>query len=113
MEQNTSKVGAMTLDSKNKGEIKGKRFGRGAVESGLTHECGVFGVVGCGSPTAVSFKALPERYQALHSIILRLTLRKQFVSVLLHCSIVVRSQLVLSRAMATRRRTSISTRAWA
>lgn len=57
MEQNTSKVGAMTLDSKNKGEIKGKRFGRGAVESGLTHECGVFGVVGCGSPTAVSFIA--------------------------------------------------------
>lgn len=25
-----------------------KRFGRGAVESGLTHECGVFGAMACG-----------------------------------------------------------------
>lgn len=25
-----------------------KRFGRGAVESGLTHECGVFGAIGIG-----------------------------------------------------------------
>lgn len=29
-------------------EIKGKRFGRGAVQSGLTHECGVFGAIGSG-----------------------------------------------------------------
>lgn len=36
-------------------ELKGKRLGRGAVESGLTHECGVFGVVGTGDwPTNVS-----------------------------------------------------------
>lgn len=46
MEQNTSKVGTSTSDdSTKKVAIKGKRFGRGAVESGLTHECGVFGVV--------------------------------------------------------------------
>lgn len=25
-----------------------KRIGRGQVESGLTHECGVFGAIGCG-----------------------------------------------------------------
>lgn len=25
-----------------------KRFGRGAVSSGLTHECGVFGAMACG-----------------------------------------------------------------
>lgn len=25
-----------------------KRKGRGAVTSGLTHECGVFGAIGCG-----------------------------------------------------------------
>lgn len=25
-----------------------KRKGRGQVESGLTHECGVFGAIGCG-----------------------------------------------------------------
>lgn len=58
MEQSTSKAcGASTSeDSKNKGEIKGKRFGRGAVESGLTHECGVFGVIGAGKwPTNVSY----------------------------------------------------------
>uniref|UniRef100_A0A336LUI9 Amidophosphoribosyltransferase n=1 Tax=Culicoides sonorensis TaxID=179676 RepID=A0A336LUI9_CULSO len=30
-------------------EIKGKRFGRGAVQSGLTHECGVFGAIGAGN----------------------------------------------------------------
>ena len=46
MEQNTSKIGATNPEeSTSKVEIKGKRFGRGAVESGLTHECGVFGVV--------------------------------------------------------------------
>lgn len=27
---------------------KGKRWGRGAVSSGLTHECGVFGAIGTG-----------------------------------------------------------------
>lgn len=32
-----------------------KRFGRGAVSSGLTHECGVFGAMACGDwPTQVS-----------------------------------------------------------
>lgn len=31
-----------------------KRLGRGAVESGLTHECGVFGAIACGDwPTQV------------------------------------------------------------
>lgn len=57
MEQSTSKVagGSTTSASKNKGEIKGKRFGRGAVESGLTHECGVVGVIAAGHwPTNVS-----------------------------------------------------------
>ncbi|XP_034823957.1 amidophosphoribosyltransferase-like isoform X2 [Maniola hyperantus] len=35
-------------------KIKSKRFGRGAVESGLTHECGVFGAIGTGEwPTQV------------------------------------------------------------
>jgi hypothetical protein len=39
----------------NSAELKGKRLGRGAVETGLTHECGVFGVVGTGEwPTNVS-----------------------------------------------------------
>lgn len=34
--------------------IKSKRHGRGAVESGLTHECGVFGAIGTGEwPTQV------------------------------------------------------------
>lgn len=27
---------------------KSKRYGRGAVSSGLTHECGVFGAIGTG-----------------------------------------------------------------
>ncbi|XP_050356223.1 amidophosphoribosyltransferase-like isoform X2 [Nymphalis io] len=35
-------------------KINSKRFGRGAVESGLTHECGVFGAIGTGEwPTQV------------------------------------------------------------
>ncbi|XP_062528393.1 amidophosphoribosyltransferase isoform X2 [Bombyx mori] len=35
-------------------KIKSKRYGRGAVESGLTHECGVFGAIGTGKwPTQV------------------------------------------------------------
>ncbi|KAJ0180921.1 hypothetical protein K1T71_003006 [Dendrolimus kikuchii] len=35
-------------------KIKSKRYGRGAVESGLTHECGVFGAIGTGEwPTPV------------------------------------------------------------
>lgn len=41
---------------KTQGEVKmrSKRFGRGAVESGLTHECGVFGAIGTGDwPTQV------------------------------------------------------------
>lgn len=36
-----------------------KRFGRGAVESGLTHECGVFGAMACGDwPSQVRKKNL-------------------------------------------------------
>ncbi|CAH2068218.1 unnamed protein product, partial [Iphiclides podalirius] len=41
---------------KTQGEVKirSKRYGRGAVESGLTHECGVFGAIGTGEwPTQV------------------------------------------------------------
>ncbi|XP_045542162.1 amidophosphoribosyltransferase isoform X2 [Papilio machaon] len=41
---------------KTQGEVKirSKRYGRGAVESGLTHECGVFGAIGTGDwPTQV------------------------------------------------------------
>ncbi|KAG7303869.1 hypothetical protein JYU34_010771 [Plutella xylostella] len=35
-------------------QVKSKRHGRGAVESGLTHECGVFGAIGAGEwPTQV------------------------------------------------------------
>ncbi|VVC92437.1 amidophosphoribosyltransferase-like isoform X2 [Leptidea sinapis] len=35
-------------------KVKSKRFGRGAVESGLTHECGVFGAIGTGEwPTQI------------------------------------------------------------
>ncbi|CAG5035269.1 unnamed protein product [Parnassius apollo] len=35
-------------------KIRSKRYGRGAVESGLTHECGVFGAIGTGEwPTQV------------------------------------------------------------
>lgn len=55
MEQNTTKVDATTSEL-NEVRIHDKRFGRGAVSSGLTHECGVFGVVGNGKwPTTVSF----------------------------------------------------------
>lgn len=57
MKQTTSKADAT---AKNKSDVKGKRFGRGAVESGLTHECGVFGVVGAGAwPTNVTLKSTP------------------------------------------------------
>lgn len=53
MEQNTSN--ATSSESAGKVETKAKRFGRGAVESGLTCECGVFGVVATGKwPTTVS-----------------------------------------------------------
>jgi amidophosphoribosyltransferase len=35
-------------------KLKGKRLGRGAVQSGLTHECGVFGAVATGEwPTQI------------------------------------------------------------
>ncbi|CAH0722196.1 unnamed protein product, partial [Brenthis ino] len=40
--------------TQNEVKIKSKRYGRGAVESGLTHECGVFGAIGTGEwPTQV------------------------------------------------------------
>lgn len=54
MEQNTSKIADDELTSR-VAIHKGRKLGRGAVESGLTHECGVFGVVGAGKwPTTVS-----------------------------------------------------------
>lgn len=54
MEQNTSKSADDVLTSK-VAIHKGRKLGRGAVESGLTHECGVFGVIGAGKwPTTVS-----------------------------------------------------------
>ncbi|XP_047536505.1 amidophosphoribosyltransferase-like isoform X2 [Vanessa atalanta] len=40
--------------TQNEVKINSKRFGRGAIESGLTHECGVFGAIGTGEwPTQV------------------------------------------------------------
>ncbi|CRK89597.1 CLUMA_CG003246, isoform A [Clunio marinus] len=54
MQHNKSELETKTTKAMEKLEIKGKRFGRGAVDSGLTHECGVFGVVGTGKwPTNV------------------------------------------------------------
>lgn len=43
----------LSLDTKNDSEKPAsvgiqKRLGRGAVSSGLTHECGVFGAISCG-----------------------------------------------------------------
>jgi hypothetical protein len=36
-----------------------KRRGRGAVTSGLTHECGVFGAIGCGEwPTTLEISQI-------------------------------------------------------
>lgn len=41
-------------EEKGKFKLKGRRLGRGAVQSGLTHECGVFGCVATGDwPTQV------------------------------------------------------------
>lgn len=56
MDQSKTKVADDTLT--NKVAIhKGRKLGRGAVESGLTHECGVFGVVAAGKwPSNVSSK---------------------------------------------------------
>lgn len=72
MEQKTSKVSATTCDeSTSKVEIKGKRFGRGAVESGLTHECGVFGVVATDT-AAVSFNTFPRSFLILSNVLFRL-----------------------------------------
>lgn len=39
----------MAESADKKYELKGKRLGRGKVESGLTHECGVFGAIATGS----------------------------------------------------------------
>lgn len=37
----------------------GKRYGRGQVESGLTHECGVFGCIGVGDwPTTLEISQI-------------------------------------------------------
>ncbi|XP_013144624.1 PREDICTED: amidophosphoribosyltransferase-like isoform X2 [Papilio polytes] len=58
----TTRLGALEACDDNcqcdttQGEVKirSKRYGRGAVESGLTHECGVFGAIGTGEwPTQV------------------------------------------------------------
>ncbi|XP_046967800.1 amidophosphoribosyltransferase-like isoform X2 [Vanessa cardui] len=55
-----NETGSCQIDSchcdrtQNEVKINSKRFGRGAVESGLTHECGVFGAIGTGEwPTQV------------------------------------------------------------
>lgn len=38
---------------------KSKRFGRGKVESGLTHECGVFGAIASGDwPTTLEISQI-------------------------------------------------------
>lgn len=52
----TSKSESVETKSESESETRvkmGKRFGRGAVESGLTHECGVFGVVATGTNVSV------------------------------------------------------------
>ena len=42
-----------------KTKVVNKRIGRGVVESGLTHECGVFGAIACGEwPTEVIINAI-------------------------------------------------------
>jgi hypothetical protein len=54
MDLNKTKVADDALTSK-VAIHKGRKLGRGAVESGLTHECGVFGVVAAGKwPSNVS-----------------------------------------------------------
>lgn len=41
--------------------MQDKRAGRGVVESGLTHECGVFGAIACGEwPAQVKYKEMNE-----------------------------------------------------
>lgn len=44
---------AKTSNDKKKYQLTGKRFGRGAVDSGLTHECGVFGAIATEWPTQI------------------------------------------------------------
>jgi len=40
-------------------ELKGKRLGRGEIEAGLTHECGVFGAIAAGDwPTQIDIAQL-------------------------------------------------------
>ncbi|XP_070495832.1 amidophosphoribosyltransferase-like isoform X2 [Chironomus tepperi] len=48
MEEKTVKTGTVK-----KYQLTGKRFGRGAVDSGLTHECGVFGAIATEWPTQI------------------------------------------------------------
>lgn len=46
-------------ENKNKSMALAKRHGRGAVLSGLTHECGVFGAMACGEwPSQVNKSSL-------------------------------------------------------
>lgn len=55
-ERENSQCTSKVLDGKcSKSKVVDKRIGRGIVESGLTHECGVFGAIACGEwPTKVS-----------------------------------------------------------
>lgn len=52
MAGNNNKSSSDLLAGMNELEISGvkinRRLGRGKVDSGLTHECGVFGAIGCG-----------------------------------------------------------------
>lgn len=120
MEQNTSKSEALTSlkqqpSSMKDREITGKRFGRGAIGSGLTHECGVFGVVATGkwpssNVSSLSFFYLNTLY--LFEIHSRLTLHKLFVLVLLLYNIVDKNQPVSSQAKGMTRRTLIFIKEW-
>ena len=42
--------------------LRGKRAGRGAVLSGLTHECGVFGAIATEWPTQVIYLFILTRF---------------------------------------------------
>lgn len=53
--ENLNKLTIDGEDEKPKSFALAKRHGRGAVQSGLTHECGVFGAMACNEwPTQVS-----------------------------------------------------------
>lgn len=93
-----------------------KRHGRGAVQSGLTHECGVFGAMACNEwPTQVN-KFLGKK------IILKILignncfssiLPKLFVSVWLRYNIVVKNRLALSHQRENVPKISVFAKGWA